>query len=403
VFAYAEELDAWMRNRGRMLVVEPLEIRHNVQRGSPPDAAMYFGPNGAVDDSLISAEDRARSDAAVALAYKMWETLSNRNLMAITRLFREGIELNPRSAMAFVGLSHALIVSATWGLMSAPSAYASAEAALRRALEIDAELAEVKCAEAWLKLHWRRDWDGAAHDLDELLRQNISTSRVMLGRAMAHIASGNLNMASALLKEAAELHQLSTTSAALQCWVTYLSGECAHALEQIDEMRAGGLTGPVIDAVEALVSIQLKQPDAQIEHIQALVAHNPRQNVLHGALGYAYAAANQRQKAAEILHALKRQAAKSNLHASYASALVLIGLKQNQEAIQYIERSYRSGSLWSIGFLSDPILAPLRSHPEFQQFLSGAAYTASPKIPLRPIPIRRSEPWTVNTRASAQA
>jgi hypothetical protein len=169
-------------------------------------------------------------------------------------------------------------------------------------------------------------------------------------------------------------------------------------------MRTGGLTGPVVDAVDALVSIQLQeQPNARIERIQSLVAHTPQQNVLRGALGYAYAGANQSQKATEILHALKQQEARSNLHASYASALVLIGLKQNQEAMQSIERSYRAGSLWSLGFLSDPILAPLRSHPEFQQFLSKAAYSANETIPPRPIPIRRSEPWTPITRATAQA
>jgi len=393
-----------MRNRGRIRAVESPEIPHLVVRGLRSGAALACYLNQPLDYSLISATDRARSDNAVALAYKMWETLSNRNLMAITSLFREGIEINPHNALALAGLCHALIVSATWGLISPSSAYASAEAALRRALEIDAELAEVKCAGAWLKLHWRRDWAGATHDFDQLLDHPSPSSRVLLGRAKAHIASGNLDLASAVLKKAAELHQLSTTSAALQCWVTYLSGEYAHAFEQLDEMRTGGLTGPVVDAVDALVSIQLQeQPNARIERIQSLVAHTPQQNVLRGALGYAYAGANQSQKATEILHALKQQEARSNLHASYASALVLIGLKQNQEAMQSIERSYRAGSLWSLGFLSDPILAPLRSHPEFQQFLSKAAYSANETIPPRPIPIRRSEPWTPITRATAQA
>jgi hypothetical protein len=37
-----------------------------------------------------------------------------------------------------------------------------------------------------------------------------------------------------------------------------------------------------------------------------------------------------------------------------------MGLKQDQEAIQYIEQSHRAGSLWSLGFLSDPVLTPLR-------------------------------------------
>jgi hypothetical protein len=54
----------------------------------------------------------------------------------------------------------------------------------------------------------------------------------------------------------------------------------------------------------------------------------------------------------------------------YAVALVQIGLKQMQEAVKQLEQSYRNGSLWSLGFLSDPILASLRKEPLFQQFLS---------------------------------
>jgi hypothetical protein len=65
------------------------------------------------------------------------------------------------------------------------------------------------------------------------------------------------------------------------------------------------------------------------------------------------------------------------MHEPYAIALVLIGLGRRQEAVRRLEQSYREGSFWSLGFRSDPILAPLHNDPYFQQFLTKASYPVS--------------------------
>jgi hypothetical protein len=63
------------------------------------------------------------------------------------------------------------------------------------------------------------------------------------------------------------------------------------------------------------------------------------------------------------------------LHKSYdpyAIALVLIGLNRRQEAVKRLGQSYREGSLWSLGFQCDPILARLeKDDPHFRQLLSN--------------------------------
>ncbi|MGD0522841.1 MAG: hypothetical protein ABSA48_16410 [Terracidiphilus sp.] len=120
------------------------------------------------------------------------------------------------------------------------------------------------------------------------------------------------------------------------------------------------------------------EPNAQIELIKALAANSPHHNeVLRGALGYAYAAVGQRQRATEILHALTQPKTNVNKHKPYAIALVLIGLNQRQEAVKWLEHSYRNGSLWSLGFRSDPILAPLHNDPHYKLFMSRASYPVS--------------------------
>jgi hypothetical protein len=48
-------------------------------------------------------------------------------------------------------------------------------------------------------------------------------------------------------------------------------------------------------------------------------------------------------------------------HYAYSIALTYLGLQEKEEAMEWLEESYRQGSLWSLGFRWDPVLADLRS------------------------------------------
>jgi hypothetical protein len=175
--------------------------------------------------------------------------------------------------------------------------------------------------------------------------------------------------------KAAQASPLSSNEVGWYCWSEYLAGEYANAFHQIEDYRASGRSEPVTDAVEALVSIQLEAPVAQIERLEMLAASSLRNDVLRGALGYSYAISGQREKATAILNAMTLPKAHEKNHEPYAIALVLTGLNQREEAIKWLEKSYQEGSLWSIGFLHDPILASMRNHLHFRMFFSEVTRT----------------------------
>ena len=363
-----------MRTRGREVTDEihhsPDLERHNKSLLRDDSASR----NDILNHSLIPDSAKSHSAALVALAYKMWETLSYSNLSTIARLFREAMDFDPGNAIAFTGLSFALIAQSLSGMMRAPDAYTSAKAALLRALEIDPELPETKCAAAWLKLVSERDWVGARRGFDEALKHKPATSRALVGRAVLYIAEGCLHDASSLLQESAQLHPLSSSMTTFHCWNEYLMGDYANALDQIEQFRASGRHGPIMAAIEALAYIQLEEPGAQIDRIEALATDYRHYDIVRGALGYAYAKAGHRQKAREILDAMMHASKRNDSREPYAAALVLIGLDERQEAVKRLEQSYLEGSSWSLGFPYDPILAPLRNDSHYQLFMSSVSY-----------------------------
>ncbi len=346
-----------MRARGREATEEEQNSPGPERLNTPPTSRRTpFRATVYLNHSLIPDSAKSHSAELVALANKMWETLSYSNLSTIARLFREAMDFDPGNAAAFTGLSFALVAQGFWGLVRAPDAYTSAKAALQRALEIDPELPDTKCAAAWLKMVLERDWRGARIGFDEALKHKPPTSRAMVGRAVLYIAEGCLPEASRLLQETAQQHPLSSSMTTWYCWNEYLAGDYANALDQIEQFRASGRHGPIMAAIEALAYIQLEEPSAQIERIEALALDHRHHDIVRGALGYAYAMTGQHQKAREILDAMKHPSKRNDSRDPYAAALVLIGLDE------------RAGGREAIGAV-----------------LSGRV-TLEPGVPIRPDP-----------------
>ena len=374
VFAFADELDGWMRNRGRALTDQTAEIGKPVLLSAAHLLAEPATRAGSVDFSLIPNAARARSGELVVLADKMWESLSNGNLTTIARTLREAIDVDPGNAAAFSGLAMALIACGILGTLRPPVAYSAAGGALQRALEIDSAAQHTLLPAALLKMLTARDWEGARHGFDETLKRQPTCARAMVCLAMLHTAEARLDEAGRLLLGVVNQRTLSSDATTLYCWTEYLAGRCANALFQIGQYRASGRCGPLADAVEALAILQSAGPGACIQRMQALGADSGHSDVLRGALGYAYAAAGQLESAGNILDALTRPEPSEKMHEPYAVALVLIGLNRKQEAVKRLEQSYSEGSLWSLGFRSDPILQTLRKDAHCQLFWSKVSY-----------------------------
>jgi len=374
VFAYSNELDEWMMNRGRIAGDLFPEFGAPAVSRVPDFPDELIARKLTLESSLIPEIARTRSADLVALCHKMWERLSHKSLNVIAGYFREAIDLNPGNAEAFAGLSSCLIAEGVLGVVRAPMAYAAAEAALRGALEIDPELPDGKLAEAWLKIVSKREWKSARRCFEDALKMQLPPTRAMVGLAMMCIAEGQPQRASELLDKFTQMYPLSTAGKALYSLSEYMAGEYSHALELVDQVRASIRSGPLVDAVEALALVHLGEMKAQLPRMEHLAAESPHHDALVGAVGYAYALSGEVKRAREILDILTDTRRSKSSREPYAVALVYLGLKEHQNAVEWLDKSYKDGSVWSLGFRSDPVLAPLRNDPYFLQLMGRISY-----------------------------
>jgi tetratricopeptide (TPR) repeat protein len=304
----------------------------------------------------------------------------------IAKCFREAIDLDPGNADAFAGLSHTVIAEGLMGILRVPTAYNSAQEALTRAVEIEAESPEAKCATAWLKMVFARDWHAARRGFEDCRNERPFCTRVLVGRALLHIAEKSPEEATALLRQVVQQDSLHAQAAALLCWSRYLAGDYGEALTTVEEARGNGQSGPILDAVEALACIHWLKPDASIRRIETLVADSPHHHLLRGTLGYAFALNGQTAAANATLHTIPHPVDGEKCGAPYAIALVMIGLNGKLDAVKWLDQSYDNGSLWSLGFPSDPILKSLQDEPGYRTYLGKWNFPA----PVHRNPMRES-------------
>ena len=89
------------------------------------------------------------------------------------------------------------------------------------------------------------------------------------------------------------------------------------------------------------------------------------QPIITAYLGCTYARNGQRDKALETLKELDRLA-EHRFVTPFCQALVYLGLRENNKAMDWLEKAYEERSVWMGWLKVEPIYDPLRSDPRFQ-------------------------------------
>ncbi len=345
VFAYTADLDRWF--------LESSDASGVRETGDHPEVEVK----------------KSRSQELTASADAMWDSRSEKNLSSITALYREAVAEDPGNTIALIGLSRSLIEGALLGVIDGYVAYPSAMEALRRVPQSVAGDGSAQCTAAWLKMVYERRWREALAGFDEVLKMTPTYSYALAGRALLYVTEGKIPAAFQYAWEAWNQNPLAAPLSFLAAWIEYLNGDYEGALELVAETKASGEHGAMNAVVEALALTQMGPRGQNLRRIEEIAAEFPQNRVLLGVLGYNYAHGNHPGKAWEILGNLMQMSERKKRSCNYLFALILLGLDEKQEAVSCLERSFAEGSLWSLGFGSDPLLGTLRGDSHFKSLL----------------------------------
>jgi DNA-binding winged helix-turn-helix (wHTH) protein/Tfp pilus assembly protein PilF len=317
-----------------------------------------------IDD--LRRRKRYTQDAATYQLYlKGRHHWNRRTIEGITRaiaFFEAAIERDAAYAPAYAGLADSWIALASRDLEPPMQLFPKAETAARRALELDAELAEAHASMAAIHEVFRWDWPRAEAEYLAALRLNPGyvTARQWYALALAHHA--RFVEALAQMTTASESDPLSFLLNANHAVVHYL----ARGYDASEELCHRALEiNPHHEPSHFTLGLAHQQrgrgADAKASLEKALAISRGEPHVI-AALG-----ALERDRARlEELTALATTRNVSDVH----FATVYVALGEMDHALACLERAEAARSGWLVYLGTEPRFDPLRGEPRFASLLA---------------------------------
>jgi len=295
-----------------------------------------------------------------------WNKRTGPDLQKAINYFKQAIEKDPGYALAYVGLGDSYILLSGFGAAPPQDSFPLAEAAAKKALEIDDNLAEAHTTLGFILCVHHLNFADSIREFERAiaLNPNYATAHHWFGDGPL-LAVGQFDRAIAEGKRAVELDPLSVI-------ITADLGADFLVARRYDE---------AIDQFHKAIDLDPRFYYAHWNLAQALEMKGDLRGALTeykkaveldddpfvlALLGQAYAKVGQRDEALKILAQLPQIAAHRYVP-SYSFALLHMALGEKDQAIEWLERSYHDGAGLDIIFLKvDPMLDPLQKEPRFQ-------------------------------------
>lgn len=279
--------------------------------------------------------------------------------------FNQAIAIDDKYAVAYAELALNYTQMVGNGLLDPKEGTPKAEAAAKKALELDEGLAEAHQALGRIKTDaW--DWVGAEQEFKRALELNPNLAQAHSSYSELLNRLGRHEQAIAEVRRAKELDPLNLGRTANIGYMLYFARQYDQAIEQLKkplEIDKNHTFSHIILAYTYDAMGRYNEAIAEYETHIRLAGDNTSDQCY---LGYSLAKAGRRNEAEAILKKLET----STEYVSPAELAVLyMGLNQKEQALSSLERAYAAHDL-QLGYLGvDPHFDSLRSEPRFQELI----------------------------------
>ena len=281
--------------------------------------------------------------------------------------FQQAIDLDPAYALAHAGLAdaYAFLASST-GEQPPTEVFPKAEAAARKALELDETLAEAHTSLGFYRLLYEWEFEWAASEFRRAIELNPNYANAHDGLSFYYKATAQHERAILACREAQKVDPLSLFAVVSLSWAFYFARRYDEAIEQ--NRRALELD-PTFMFAHWNMGLALAQSGSCPEACASLeraIEHSGGGLVFKAHLGYVCGLAGDEAKARALLAELEEHA-RARFVSSYYFALIHLGLGDYDRALSQLARAFEQRA----GFLAylhvEPMFDPLRKDPRFRE------------------------------------
>lgn len=334
-----------------------------------------------ISDSLrlrLTKEDQERltkRDTDSAEAYQLylqglyhWHKRNPDGLRTSIGYFQRAIAVDPEYALAYTGLADAYNLVSFFNMEPPREAMPKAKAAAERALMIDGELAEAHISLGYAAFTYEWDWPAATKHFDRALALDREVVMNHSNYPFYLTVGGRSDEAVDVARRAFERDPLSASRShtlAVQLALADRRDEAIKECRRTIDLDPGFAVA--YDVLGGLLA-------AEGNHQESLPVLQQAVTLSRGAalslanLGHVQARLGRRDDAQRILQQLS-QAAKERYVPALAFAVVHLGLGEDDQALDWLEKAYAERFNRLAYLRREPMWQPLRQNPRFQDLL----------------------------------
>ena len=329
---------------------------------------------------LTSEAPDTRSISAPRTGTEAYEAyLSGRNyfsqrteesLLKAVHYFSRAVQRDPGLSVAYAGLADAYVLLGIYGALPPHDVMPMARTAATKAVEISAGLGEAHAILAEIAAVYEWDWETAEKEYRRAIELNPSYPAGHQKYAEYLTAMRRHEEARAEIELARSFDPRSPAISAWEGTLLRLSGHCTEAISACIETLKMDPSYVLAHWALGLAYEQagkVQEALSQLEEAARLSGGGPR---ILSALGHAQAAAGQRDRARTTLRQLQSLSSKRYVPA-YDIALVYLGLKDEDQTIEFLKKALQERSCWLMMLSVEPRMVQLKSGSRFKSLLNN--------------------------------
>jgi TolB-like protein/Tfp pilus assembly protein PilF len=301
---------------------------------------------------------------AVELYLLAIQRLNTGNPSTAIDLLRRAVEKDPAYAPAHAALANAYGWMGEAGWMSYNEAFSLQKSEALKAISLDDSRPEphLELAGAAMNQNW--DWNTQEKELQRALEINPNEASVHWAYAFYLNRVGRASEAIAEARIALQLDPVSARSFMNTGFIYYYARQYDQALTQMQQAAVLHSDPTELFFPLGVIYVEKGLYDQGVQEFQKL---GDLPHAL-GHMGNAYARQDHIAEARAMLPKLKVHIDKTGI-GRYEIALIYVGLKENDNAFEWLEKAYEVRDKGLTYLKIDPCLDPLRSDPRFKELV----------------------------------
>jgi serine/threonine-protein kinase len=295
----------------------------------------------------------------------IFRTVAADDCNAAIEHFSRAIELDSEFGLAYDGLG-ACHVNRVFKGLGGVEDFELAEAAFRKALEIDAAIVEARMLMVFCYL-WRGQKQKARDEVARMRREAPNEAVVYFVKATLHRLDGEYDRALRSYDRLVHLDPAAFVVVSYNRALIFLyKGKRDDAMRELDRAASVEPNNPLLRTIRAVTIYYGGQVDAAADLLREVLEANPNLNGVRPFLAMCLSAQG-RHEAVRADDVIRNAAVDADIAYAVASVHALEG--ESDEAFEWLSRSVALGNENRPLFENDPNLARVRTDPRFGELI----------------------------------